>query len=136
MTLTGIEEQRGIAHRARHHIGSAGSKRTFEMQWPAGGAIAGRLEPDHAAVRRGNADRTAAISGMSHGNDPRRHRSGRATRRTACAHGQVPRVMSLAPGQGFGGGGQAKLGGCGLAERHRTGLLVAGDQGAGAESGR
>ncbi|MNQ08779.1 hypothetical protein D3C85_215790 [compost metagenome] len=136
VALADVQQQRRVAHAARHHVGGTGAEPALETARTAGRAVAAGFEAEQTAVRRRNADRTAAVGGVGGRDDAGGHRRGRAARGAAGAVRQVPGVAGLPPQLRLGGGGQAELRYRRLAEGQRAGGLVTGDQGAGVLGGR
>ena len=121
----------GIAHRAGHHALDRDARHIFvACKWRRHTST-GRLQPDQAAERRGNADRTAAIRRHRNRRDPGRHRHRRATRGTARRAFRIPRIAGddgLAGTVRRGVEGHAVFRRGGAAKRHEAGAQEIRDQ--------
>ena len=103
------------ARDARHHREAHGlGARNFGM------ATAGRLQAEHAAGRRGNADRSAAVAALGQRDEPCRHRRGAAATRPSGRELRAPRVVRGAVERGLRGGQETELRGVGQTDRKQS----------------
>src|SRR5262249_14995507 len=79
----------------------------------------------HAAARRRDPDRSAAVIGMRTGYDAAGDCAGRSARRATWGMGQPPRVASGAVQQRLRAGVLAELGSIGLADDYQPGTPIA-----------
>ncbi len=110
VTGDGVEHHGGVAHRAGDDTVDGGAvpalaeRRTLRDPGAAG------LEPDEAAFARRDTDRSAAVVGVSDGDDAGGDRGGGPTAGSAGGVFEVPGVAGGSVDGGFGGDGRAELG--------------------------
>ena len=124
-----IEEGGGIAHAPAHHMAAGETAPAFAHIGAGRVPCARRLEPDDAAIGRGNTDRAAAIGAVRH-----RHHARRDGRRGAAAGAartvlQVPGIARRAVDHRLRRRVQTELRRVGAPEDYQPGALVTLDDG-------
>ena len=123
----GVEGGRTVPHRAGDHVLRAHAVPAFAPLRADGDAPTGRLEAEEPATGGGNADGTAAVAGVGHGEDARGHCGRRTAARAARGHAEVPWVVG-GPGEGgLSARAQAQLRRVRLGHEHQPCPSVAGD---------
>ncbi len=114
-----FEQQRGVVHRRRERTDLVEARRERD-QPVAGDESVGGLDPDHAAERRGLADRAAGVRAEPERGEAGRDRRRRTTTRTAGNPRGVVRVAGRAERRVLGGRTHRELVEVRLADRDAT----------------
>ena len=121
--LGAVHERGGVAHAARHDAVDGDVDRDDLRQRLLGDPPHRRLQADEAAAAGGDADRPAAVVGVSDRNHACGHERSGAAGRSARRVRQAPRVAGDAGERCLGGGGEPELGRGRQPERHEPGRL-------------
>ena len=97
----------------------------FAERWTHGDPPARRLQSDQPGARCRDADRTATIACMGHGNDACRDAGRRAAGRAARCVVGIPWIPRLSVERALGGCGQAEFGAGRLGKDHKARLAIA-----------
>ena len=119
-----VQQQRAVGDVARQS--AIHRERSHRPQQIRHHAVA-RLQPEHAAERRGDADRAAAIAAGGQRHDARRDQGGRAAAGAAGRAGSIPGVARDAGQRAVRNPLPAEFRSRCLAEEHRAGLTQARD---------
>ena len=105
----GVEDRRRVTHRVTHDVLNRVAPLVHVRAHRD--AASARLEADQATHRRGDADRTSAVTRVGRRQYTCSDRSGCAAGRTSRPAREIPRVAGWAIGEWLGSGAGAELGG-------------------------
>ena len=112
-----IEHERGVANGARDRPRHRASAPAFAAQWCISDSASRGLDPEHAAARRRNPNRSAAVAALMQRAESGRARGRGAATGASCSVFEVPGISRGRTKSALGGGTRAEFRGRGFAEQ-------------------